>query len=110
MLKASKITNVSNKTSIRDGGNIVMACKVCESPLLVLWITRPEAKFDWVIKANCPYCGNETEKQEIHGMFHYGPYCVVTDEETQDNEGDLFIETFVENNGVVDVLMKRHKK
>lgn len=110
MLKASQVANVSSKAEIRDGGDIVLNCKNCESPLLILWVTRPEAKYDWVVKANCPYCGEGTEQYNVHGMFHQAPFHIVTDEETMENEADLYIETFVENDGVIEFLLKRHKK
>lgn len=108
MPRTSETTDES--TEIIDGGDVVMNCSNCDSNLLVLWITRPNAEFDWKIKANCPFCGGETKEQEVHGMFHYAPYFKITNEEDMESESKLYIETFTDNDGVIDVLLRKHKK
>lgn len=108
MPRASETTDES--TEIIDGGDITLSCKDCDSKLLVLWITRPNAEFDWKIKANCPFCSGETNEQDVHGMFHYAPYFKITNEEDMESESKLYIETFTENNGVIEVLLRKHKK
>lgn len=111
MLKAKKIRNVSDKAIISDGGEVILSCSNsdCKQPLVRLWITRPDARYTWKVKATCPYCDGESETEEVCGMFHQAPYSYDFNEETLEDEGELYINGMREEDNVVVLIIKRHE-
>lgn len=110
MYTGNKNSSVAEKV-VSDGGQYVLKCLNCEAPLLIVWVTRPKAnKYQWNVKCNCPYCQHESEEKTFYGLFHYGPYYDVTNEETMENESDLYIEGFTNTEEGVVVQLKRHEK
>jgi hypothetical protein len=46
-----------------------------------IWRTRPHEPETWKVKANCPFCGDESFTTDVKGGFHIGGYGVVKDDD-----------------------------
>lgn len=50
----------------------ILECSACGEPLVDVWVTKPESKHVWKVKAECPHCGDHSYVTEIHGDFAPG--------------------------------------
>lgn len=58
-----------------DGEHKFLSCCSCKRKLVDIWVTLPDADLVWYVTATCPYCGDRSKTEEIHGKFHRAPYC-----------------------------------
>jgi len=76
---------------LKDGGHVYLRCSNCNAILMDCWRTQPDAinprtgkVFTWKIRANCPWCGDQSFSTEVTGVIHIGGYGVPK----EDNEDD----------------------
>lgn len=66
-------SEASKPLGLKDGGHIIVKCSACNKPLMDCWITNAKEKFEWKVKATCPYCGDHSFEYFVKGRFAYGP-------------------------------------
>lgn len=79
---------------LRDAGVLTLACSNCNAGLMNIWRTRPHEPQVWKVRANCPFCGDESFTTEVAGGFHNGPVAQPKDEEPDE---DKALSTVVES-------------
>lgn len=87
--------NEQRDTPLQDGGALVIECSGCGTPLLEVWVIRPNAQITSNVIVRCP-CGDKSFSKKIQGQ-----YCVCmlegsnvrivnTDTDTvQNNDGSI---------------------
>lgn len=78
---------VSKPVDLVDGPHKHFYCSNCNAPLLDIWETQPTSEPVWLVRAECPFCGDHSFVQEINSV-HFcptgldtgdGPYCGLGD-------------------------------
>lgn len=66
-----------------DGGHQYLCCSNCDAALVDVWVTNPEEKSSWKMKAKCPFCNDYSYPKEVKGRFHLGGTVRVVDEDSE---------------------------
>lgn len=45
-----------NLLGYKDGGHNILTCSACNAALMDVWVTGPNVKLAWKVRATCPYC------------------------------------------------------
>ena len=51
----------------------VIRCSNCEKGLVDVWVTRPDFPIAQALRADCPFCNDQSYIVDIQGGFHLGP-------------------------------------
>tara|TARA_Y100000310_G_scaffold303187_1_gene341287 strand:- start:486 stop:836 length:351 start_codon:yes stop_codon:yes gene_type:complete len=67
-----KVSEEKSGLSVEDGKHVLLSCSNCKMDLIDIWITTPEAKIKFKMRAGCAFCGDTSFSQVIEGGFHLG--------------------------------------
>lgn len=71
-----------HKAGLSDGGHHLINCRNCNTPLVDVFITKPEINIELEILAECGICGDKSWQTKVKGGFHIGIAVV-------DNNGNI---------------------
>lgn len=93
---------------LKNGGHVILSCSNCYAGLVDFFVTRPGEinartgkPFNWIIQANCPFCGDKSFTKEINGNGHVGGYGTPY----PDNEDETIPSTIVTGSDLIDGVM-----
>ena len=69
---SEKLNAELDSHQIQSGEKIVLRCSNCNTDLVEVWITRPDATLKTKIRAQCWRCGDSSYEKTINGLFHLG--------------------------------------
>jgi hypothetical protein len=49
----------------------ILQCINCEKPLVTVTLMSKEFDYNWILQADCPFCGDSSEPLEMKGKFCY---------------------------------------
>lgn len=80
---------------LKDGGKHVIECSNCGAPLAEVWVTQPELRYRWKLRAKCCHCGDASFIVKINGGFDLGStdYTIIGPYEEIESDGYILIET-----------------
>ena len=64
--------DMRNEHLQEDGRKTIVRCSNCETELIEIWVTRPNAPLKSTINTNCGHCGDKAFEVKIPGMFLLG--------------------------------------
>lgn len=56
-----------------DAGHTLLSCFACETPLVDIWLTKPDIPITLDIVAHCGVCGDKSGRVSVKGGFHTAP-------------------------------------
>jgi hypothetical protein len=57
---------------LKDGGIVTLQCKLCDAPLVDVWVTLPDETMITEIVAKCPHCNGQSFSKKFSGSYHLG--------------------------------------